>query len=167
MAAGRRPFNNKAAVCRLVAFEAGFTTIELIAVVIIVGILAAFTMPHFLGRSAFDARGIHDSLASALRYAQKLAIASNCPIQVQIQAGGYSVKQQPSPCSSTGSFTRPVIDPVGNAPLQRTNLHGIILTPATITFSPSGAAGSADTTIAVSGAPSITVVGATGYVETR
>ncbi|HET7569964.1 MAG TPA: GspH/FimT family pseudopilin [Gammaproteobacteria bacterium] len=145
----------------------GFTTIELIAVVIIVGILAAFTVPHFLGRAAFDARGVHDSLASALRYAQKVAIASNCPIQVQIRTGGYSVKQQPSPCSKTGSFTLPVTDPAGNTPLQLTDLHGVTLTPATVTFSPSGAAGSADTTIAVSGAASIPVIGATGYVDAR
>ncbi|HET7306359.1 MAG TPA: GspH/FimT family pseudopilin [Gammaproteobacteria bacterium] len=167
MAVRRRRGNNKAATCRLVAFEAGFTTIELIAVIIIVGILAGLTLPHFLGRDAFDARGVHDSLVSALRYAQKKAIASNCPVQVQIQSGGYSLMQRPQPCDS-GAFTDPVIDPVGDVPFASNNLHGVTLSPSRspITFSPTGAA-DGDATIAITGAPAVQIVGTTGYVETQ
>lgn len=147
---------------------AGFTTVELVAVVIILGILGAFTLPHFVRRDAFDARGVHDSLVSALRYAQKKAIASNCPVQVQIQAGGYSLKQRPQPCGS-GAFSEPVLDPSRNAPFVSANLRGVTLSPATtITFTASGATGASDTTINVTGAGrtrSLTVIGATGYVQ--
>lgn len=147
----------------------GFTAIELIAVIIIVGILAAFVVPRFAGRGAFDARGVYDNLASALRYAQKKALASNCPVQVAITATSYSLTHSPAPCGS-GTGT-PVANPSGGA-FTSSDLHGITLSPATtITFAASGAttAGS-DITISVIGGGqtrTLTVVAATGYVESK
>lgn len=60
--------------------ERGFTMIELVAVIVVVGILAAFVAPRFLRNEAFDARSFADQNLNMLRYAQKLAIAQNRPV---------------------------------------------------------------------------------------
>ena len=55
----------------------GFTLIELIMVMAIVGILAVFVAPRFIGTSVFQSRGFADQVQAALRYAQKEAIAQH------------------------------------------------------------------------------------------
>ncbi|MDP3539905.1 MAG: type II secretion system protein [Azonexus sp.] len=57
------------------AREGGFTLPELIVVMILVGILAAVAAPR-LTDSGFDERRLRDETVSALRYAQKSAIAA-------------------------------------------------------------------------------------------
>lgn len=64
--------------------SAGFTLIELILVMILVGILAFAALPRFLAKSTFDARGFYDQSAAMLRYAQKTAIAQRREVFVNI-----------------------------------------------------------------------------------
>lgn len=53
----------------------GFTLIELITVIIMMGVLAVFAAPRMFNFNDFNARGFHDETLSLLRYAQKTAIA--------------------------------------------------------------------------------------------
>jgi MSHA pilin protein MshC len=53
----------------------GFTLIELIMVMVIVGILAIFVAPRFFDKNVFQSRGFADEVQASLRYAQKVAIA--------------------------------------------------------------------------------------------
>lgn len=55
--------------------ERGFTLVELIVTMIVVGILAVAVIPRFADQSGFDARGFRDGTLSVLRYAQKSAVA--------------------------------------------------------------------------------------------
>ncbi len=67
----------------------GFTLVELIMVIMIMGILAAVVGPRFFDRKAFDERFYFEEALSAVRYAQKLAIASGCSIEMQLDQDGY------------------------------------------------------------------------------
>jgi len=55
--------------------QGGFTVIELIMVIVILGVLAVFAAPRLFNNTDFYARGFHDETLSILRYAQKAAVA--------------------------------------------------------------------------------------------
>ena len=52
----------------------GFTLIELISIIIIIGVLAAYAAP-LLNLDSYNANGCAETLQASLRFAQKLAIA--------------------------------------------------------------------------------------------
>ena len=60
---------------RLLVQQHGFTLVELITIIIIIGIVAVAAAPRFFDRNVFDSRGFHDQVISTVRYAQKTAIA--------------------------------------------------------------------------------------------
>lgn len=69
----------------------GFTLVELILVLVVIGVLAAVVGPRFFDRSVFDQRQQYEEALSALRYAQKRALASGCPVRVQVAEGAASL----------------------------------------------------------------------------
>lgn len=62
----------------------GFTLIELIVLMILVGILAVAVLPRFSGLTAFSARGYADQIESYLRFAQKTAVAGRRTTRLEL-----------------------------------------------------------------------------------
>jgi MSHA pilin protein MshC len=56
-------------------FSRGFTLVELVVIIILVGILSVVAIPRLIGIGSYDTLGFYDRVASGLRYAQKQAIA--------------------------------------------------------------------------------------------
>jgi MSHA pilin protein MshC len=64
--------------------QSGFTLVELITVMVILGVLAATAMPRFFNSNTFDSRGFRDQVISMLRYAQKTAVSQRGNVFVRL-----------------------------------------------------------------------------------
>lgn len=62
--------------------RSGFTLIELVVVIVIVGFVALIAAPRFFSQPTFDAARFHDEAISAVRYGQKIAVAQRTNVYV-------------------------------------------------------------------------------------
>lgn len=149
----------------------GFTLVELIVTLIIIALVAAVSGPLFFNVGTFRESGFYDETVSALRYAQKYAIASHCTVRVQITATGFTLYRPAAVgnCNTPGSYTTPLTDPSGNAAtFTRTAPSGMALTAVDFTFSATGTASVAPPSQVINvGTRSLTVYSETGFVRTQ
>lgn len=147
----------------------GFSMVELVVVIVILGIVAAIALPSLRG-SGFEERALRDQIVSALRYAQKSAIAArrtvcvtfvSSPLAIDFTiSGAYGA----SDCSTGGPLAGPSSAPLVIVPTGSTSFS---CTAPSLTFDASGKLG-ATATVTVSGLPAnlaITVESETGYVH--
>lgn len=94
----------------------GWTIVELVVVLVILGVLAALAGPRFFTTNPFAASGYLAEARAAIAYAHKLAIASGCDVHVDFEAGGYSIGRWPDcvPANHSAPVT-PVDRPGGGA----------------------------------------------------
>jgi MSHA pilin protein MshC len=89
----------------------GFTLVEMVLVIVIIGIVSAVVGPRFFDRQVFDERVFFEESLAAVRYGQKLALASGCLTQVNLDANGYHLLQAAN-CTS-GAYSVDVQSPDG------------------------------------------------------
>ena len=165
--------------------QRGFTLVELITIMVVIGILGAVAGPRFFDRSVFDSRGFHDTVICTLRYAQKAAIAQRrlvcvtfpsatrmtlntaanftdaaCNTDLKSPSGSYPLQDPSNPLSPR--MTTYTVDAPTNVTLSGNgnfnfNAQGIPINALSIP--------TASQSISVSGASQITVEAGTGYVH--
>lgn len=149
--------------------QSGVTIIELILVIIILGVLGALAGPRFFDNQAFGERAYAEELASALRYAQKVAVGSGCPVRVQISANSYSLAQQAAQaghCNPADASFPVTVSLSSGQPAAGTAPAGVTSAPAgSIIFDAAGRTSLiADATVSV-GMHSLTVQAESGLTR--
>jgi MSHA pilin protein MshC len=111
----------------------GFTLVELLACIVIIGVLVAVTGPRFVSYQPFQERGYADEVAASLRYAQRVAVATRCDVQFTVSATGYQAMQRAAAggvCSPGGAWSTAVSQADAN-PLSDSAPSGVVMSPAT------------------------------------
>lgn len=111
---------------------AGFTLIELVMVMILVGILAFTALPRFANKGTFDARGFFDQSIQMLRYAQKVAIAQRRDVFVNITASTICLTYVAD--ASCSSVVNVVLNPADQQSFSKTAPNGVSFAAA-VSFS--------------------------------
>lgn len=152
------------------SWQKGFTLVELIAVLVIGGILAAVILPKMNAGTSFDERGFRDRVVAGLRYAQKSAIASRRTVCASFSTPPASVTFAISNANGAVNCAAgsALVGPEGNfLVVTAPNSVSFAALPADVVFDASGRPG-VGAVISVAGLPAalaITVEAETGYVH--
>ncbi|MBI3898105.1 MAG: type II secretion system protein [Gammaproteobacteria bacterium] len=154
--------------------QRGFSLVELVVTLVIIGAVAAVGMPRFFSTDGFEDHGFFEEVLSTVRYAQKLAVASGCTVRVVISGNSISLNHAASAATcTTAPFATPVSDPTNSTSAFVRSRSGVSITPqdasvADFTFVPLGNASvtapSRDITV---GGHVMRVWTTTGFVERR
>ena len=155
----------------------GFTLIELVSVMILIGILAVTALGRLDFTGAFEQRGVYDKVKAGLEFARKAAVAKRRWVQVTVAGGSVSfLYDGNTPENAVRSFaaanylTLPVADKDcgggnGNAVCSHgTGVIGLVSGGPSFTFDAQGGAPAA-AILSVAGQNNITVEAQTGYVH--
>jgi len=146
----------------VLACQRGFTLIELIMVIVMLGVLAVFAAPRMMNTGDFTQRGFHDETMALLRYAQKTAIAQRRTVCVAFNPTGITLTMDTgaAPDGVCDATLAPPNPPRGGVGLAATP------TPSPLQFTALGSTNqTAALVITISNTSSITVEAQTGYVH--
>lgn len=166
---------------RLGARMAGFTLVELITVMILVGILAFVAIPRLLDRT-FDERGFHDAVKAAVQHARHVAVASRRFVCATVTAGtgpagivALSLDTTAPESVAAVNCTAAIALPSPGRGCAATNQvcapNGVTLGGSSLIFDPLGRSVTAPNvlaslvTLTVSNQTNVTIQPETGYVQ--
>jgi MSHA pilin protein MshC len=148
--------------------QRGFTLVELVVVMVLVGVLGVVAVPRLLQKSEFAARGARDFVASGLRYAQKSAIAMRRNVCVAVgttslaitYAGAAGATQ---PCAAGNTLANPAT----GLPFASTAYEegATVATPANVVFDALGRPSAAVSITVDLHATAVTIEAETGLVR--
>ena len=151
--------NPRASALLLQHGQSGFTMIELIVTMIIIGIMAVVVLPRFDALSDFDAKGFHDQTVAQLRFAQKTALAQRRAVCVTVGATGITLRIASADTAANctaGSALTPPFTPRAGSGLGGSNFNFLRMGETD---------GAGTITLTITGADSILIDAITGYVR--
>ena len=132
----------------------GFTLIELVTVITIVGVLAVVMIPRFLQPSNFESRTVSDQLISSARQAQQFAMSKAASANVTWSTNN-TAKRIRIQYNESGTQTIDIAIP-----------SNISITDSSILFLKSGAASiSSQTLVSINPNPRNVCIETTGYTH--
>jgi len=149
--------------------QTGFSLVELAMLIVVLSILSSTALPKFFSKNTFAERAFFDDTLSAIRYAQKLAVATGCGVQVTIISNGYTLTRQgasgSTSCSIASTYSLSVPHPSSGENNYSGTEAGVSLTGSvsSFIFDALGTV-STDATLTVAGSKTIKVVAETGFV---
>lgn len=154
-----RPFFRHSRMCNK---SRGFSLVELIVTIAVLGIVAVIAVPRFMGRDGFDSRGFYDQSAAVIRLAQKTAVAWRRDVFVCVTTSTVTAGTAAG-CATPLTFQTSGGNAVATAP------SGVMLNAVNFSFDRLGRASAAVTltfTSSIAGDPArqIAVTAETGYV---
>lgn len=155
--------------------NSGFTLVELVVTMIIIGILAVVALPRFDLLRGYDEIGYRDKVKATLEYARKSAVAQRRYSCVSVSGSNLTLTIDqnipeayiPGTCPANPLALPTPDNACGGATNQICAPSGITLAgPATLTFTPLGKPSAAGGyTVTGDAAHAITVEAETGYVH--
>lgn len=146
---------------------AGFTLLELIVVIILIGILSVAVVPRMTNTQSLSNHGFSDQLKAAVGFARKSAVASRRNVCVIFGAANVSIRRAAAAGAGT-ACTLALINPATGSAYALVPPSGVTVasTTPTLIFGALGSA-NADTTVTLTGdaTQGFVVVGSTGYVQ--
>lgn len=92
----------------------GFTLVELVVTIMVVGIMAAVAIPRFADQKGYQSRAFYEQVQEAIKFAQKAALAQRKSVYVTTTATTLTACYVAA-CGGAGSYA--VIDPTTRAAL--------------------------------------------------
>ena len=149
--------------------QTGFTLVELVMVIVLLGTLSAVALPKFFEKNTYAERAFFDDTLNAVRYAQKLAVATGCNVQFSISSNSYTLTRQgtssSTSCPGGSTYTLAVPHPGSGASSYSGTESGVTLTStvSSFIFNALGSV-STDAMLTVNGSRTISVIAETGFV---
>jgi MSHA pilin protein MshC len=154
------------------SYSQGFTLPELIAVLLLIGILAATAVPKLQGALSFRDDGWRDQVVAALHYAHKVSVGHRRLVCASVGAAGVTLSIASNNPATACNTALPGLDGGALAADSKGGAAASVSPGGTLFFQPSGrvssdGAGSsaATRTIMIAGQTPIVLVGETGHVE--
>lgn len=153
--------------------QAGFTMIELIIVLVLLGILSVFVAPKLVAAISLQDDAWRDELQGALRFAQKSAVArrrltcvtiSNTTVSITTASGNPASACTVAMTGPDGKATYATA-PSGSATTTVSPAGVIYFQPDGRVTTDGAGSSAADRTISLTGVASLVVLGETGHVE--
>jgi len=136
--------------------HSGFTLVELVVVILLIGIIGAIAGPRFVSTNAFAERRAADEVLTALRFTQQMAMARGGGIQLRLSANNYVVEE---------TDNTPLQSPDRSGDYNKALPNGVTATAITIAFDGLGQPiPNTDATLTI-GSLSISVEADTGYAH--